>query len=89
MKKLIYAEATKEGTEVAYEISSNNGTTTVSQNLVLNKDRFGKWVATMPMEDMPTFETPTEATQKLADWLERLGVTLKKHSFNTVHFSDL
>ena len=63
-----------------FRIYHDNDSTVVEQDLVLTGHPEG-WGAEMRMDDFPLQKTAGDAVLKLADWMERLAVTLRAGQF--------
>ena len=71
-----------------FNISHNNGTTTVDQDLILKRTSCG-WLADIRMENFPELKTVTATAWKMGEWLERLGSEIKKHEFDTINLNSI
>lgn len=71
-------EKTDEITRYEYEVTHNNGGTTLTQHIVVEKPaRAVSWTASIELSGLPEQESPNLAAQKLGDWLSRIGSTIK------------
>lgn len=74
-----------------YIVSHDNGSTTVSQRMVL--DQFSRgWKASMDMDDIPEMQSHRLAALKLADWLQRMAAAIKSGDYqevDTAEFKEL
>lgn len=61
-----------------FEISHNNLKTTVSQDITLRKDVYGKYSCSVNLEDIVDRDTAMDALLKQAEWFERLSIALKE-----------
>ena len=75
-------------TTARFNVSHDNGESTVDQDLVLRKNANG-WTAEMAMAEFQDHDTATAAARKLADWFERLGAELKKLECDSINLNDL
>lgn len=78
-----------------YLVEQNNGNTSVDQIMTIRSEDglFNhKWTADLNFNDFPPQETPQEAANKLADWMERLAASIRSGNYlNPVNseFKDL
>jgi len=66
-----------------FRMSHNNGTTTLEQELILDRAEKG-WTAEMDMSDFSPQLTATRAAHKLADWMERMAIAIRSSEFDKV-----
>ena len=86
MIKLIEVKNSKDTLIAVFNVSHDNGKTTVDQNLILTK-KCGKWTAELNFDEFPKdFEDVEGAIMKMGDWLTRLGSEIKENTFN---FNDI
>ncbi len=88
MKKLVSIENKGGILTAVFNISHCNETTTVEQDLILQKTIYG-WTARMEMDGFPELKTVTCAAWKLGDWLERLGSEIKEHTYDSINLNDV
>ena len=70
----------KDGQAFEYMVEQNNGKTSVEQRMtIFSVDGLfdPRWCAQIETDDFPAQETPTNAANKLADWLERLASAIR------------
>ncbi|WP_020408910.1 hypothetical protein [Hahella ganghwensis] len=82
-------------TTFVYLVEHNNGDTMLQQKLTI----YGNprtvpttWTAEIAMDDFPPQESPGDAANKLADWLERIAASIRSgefHSFERTKYIDL
>ncbi|HHN8340767.1 hypothetical protein [Morganella morganii] len=80
--ELIHYEKGKDKKSKKYMVSHDNGKTKLEQELTVTCDLFvsrGLKVE-IAMDDFPRFDNETEAVLKYADWLERLGIALRREA---------
>ena len=63
--------------DMVYDVTHNTGRMSLEQELLLTRDIEG-WKADMLFDGMPSADNPTDAVEKLADWLERMAESLRK-----------
>lgn len=73
-----YAKERDRGTsEARYYVKHSNQLTVLEQALVISRDAYGKYDASIVITDFPSQESPEAAALKLADWLKRLGESIE------------
>lgn len=63
-----------------FNISHNNGKTTLEQDIQLTKNEYGNYIPKIFIEEFEKdfkFNNSKDAMLKYADWLMRLGIALK------------
>lgn len=80
--ELIHYEKGKEKKSKKYMVSHDNGKTELEQELSITCDLFFSrgFKVEIAMDDFPRFDNETEAVLKYADWLERLGIALRREA---------
>ncbi|EPL4467471.1 TPA: hypothetical protein SMT72_002866 [Proteus mirabilis] len=63
-----------------FKVSHNNGHTTVEQDLTVRVDEFGRIDIDTSTDGLPTFENELDAILKYADWLERMGIAIRREA---------
>ncbi|QTL40930.1 hypothetical protein HGO23_06190 [Xenorhabdus budapestensis] len=78
---LVYFEKDREErTQLSkYYISHNNLNTVLVQTLIISRDEFGKYIASMEFADFPKLYSEKEAALKLADWMRRMSEAIENH----------
>ena len=71
--KLTNMQTLEDGTKLTFEVSHNNGKTTLRQDLVLTRGADRMWTATMEFKDFPRCDTAKRAVDTLEDWMHRLA----------------
>lgn len=66
-----------------YIVSHDNGSTTVSQRMILDQSSRG-WTASMYMDDMPELGNPRLAAWKLAECFRRMADAIKSGDYQEV-----
>lgn len=67
-----------------YKIMHQNDETILEQTLTVARDNFGRYKLSIEIDDFPIFYNETEAVLKYADWLERLGVALRREAKESI-----
>lgn len=80
--ELIHYEKGKGKKSKKYMVSHDNGKTKLEQELTVTCDLFVSrgFKVEIAMDDFPRFDNETEAVLKYADWLERLGIALRREA---------
>ncbi|HHN8304021.1 TPA: hypothetical protein ACRRX4_001371 [Morganella morganii] len=80
--ELIHYEKGKDKKSKKYMVSHDNGKTKLEQELTVTCDLFFSrgFKVEIAMDDFPRFDNETEAVLKYADWLERLGIALRREA---------
>lgn len=68
----------------AYSVYHNNGSRTLEQKISIASDAFGKFNVSFDMDGFPRIDNETEALLKYGDWLERLGIAIKREAKRAV-----
>ncbi|EOE1544270.1 hypothetical protein ACJ9E6_002304 [Providencia rettgeri] len=63
-----------------YKVSHNNGETTLEQYLVVRTDDLGLIDVDFRANDFPRIDNELEAMLKYADWLERMGIAIRREA---------
>jgi len=71
-----------------YELSHNDMKVIMDQGLKLERTN-GQWTAEPIITDFPNMPTSHDAAQKLADWMEKMAVTIRAHDFSKINFDEL
>lgn len=59
--------------------SSKIWKTTLEQNIIVERDNYGRFKPTISLDDFPAQLSERESMLKLADWLHRLSVSIEDH----------
>lgn len=81
--ELIHYEKNEDKKSKKYMVSHNNGKTELEMELTVTCDLSyfcGGVEVEMAMDDFPYFDNETDAVLKYADWLERLGIALRREA---------
>ncbi|MCC8375604.1 hypothetical protein CKY10_21910 [Photorhabdus sp. HUG-39] len=78
---LIYFEKNREErTQLSkYYVLHNNLNTVLEQTLIISRDEFGKYIASIEFSDFPKLYSEKEAALKLADWMKRMSEAIEDH----------
>ncbi len=74
-----------------YSVEQNDGSTSVEQLLTISnvKGLFKpSWVAKIQLDDFPQMESPNDAANKLADWLERLSSAIRVGDYQSIPVAE-
>lgn len=82
--KLVHVDLDGAEKIVKFKVSHNNGSTTVSQKLILIKHPDWTWTADIKFEDFPPQAIPQDAVNKLAQWMGLLTEVLIENNFATI-----
>ncbi|MFW0927218.1 MULTISPECIES: hypothetical protein [Providencia] len=63
-----------------FEVTHNNGDTSLKQDLTVKKDKFGRLEVDISTDDFPRIDNELEAILKYADWLERMGIAIRREA---------
>ncbi len=63
-----------------FKVTHNNGNTSVEQDLTVKKDKFGWIEIYLSTDDFPRFDEEIEAMLKYANWLERMGIAIRREA---------
>jgi hypothetical protein len=83
--KLTWIDLSGNEKVVKYNISHNNGLSTVDQDLILTRHIDGTWSANILFDNFPTQDTPQDATNKLAEWMDKLRKALINNNFGIIN----
>ncbi len=78
-----------------YSVEQNNGKTSVEQTLTIRSSDGlfePQWIAEITLNDFPPQQTPSDAADKLADWMERLAAAIRSGEYmplQRAEFKDL
>ncbi|EGT0656866.1 hypothetical protein JAG27_000557 [Proteus mirabilis] len=67
-----------------YNVTHNNETTKLEQKISIARDNFGKFEVDIEMDGFPRISDETEALLKYGEWLERLGIAIKREAKRAV-----
>lgn len=63
-----------------FKVTHHNGVTTLEQDLTVKKDKFGRFEVDISTDDFPRIDNELEAILKYADWLERMGIAIRREA---------
>lgn len=63
-----------------FKVSHDNGHATVEQDLTIRVDEFGRIDIDTSTDGFPNFENELDAMLKYADWLERMGIAIRREA---------
>lgn len=63
-----------------FKVTHHNGDAILEQDLTLKKDKLGRFEVDISTDDFPRIENELEAILKYADWLERMGIAIRREA---------
>ncbi|MBQ0530448.1 hypothetical protein SGI36_18975 [Providencia rettgeri] len=63
-----------------FKVTHHNGDTSLEQELTVKKDKFGRFEVDISTDDFPRIENELDAMLKYADWLERMGIAIRREA---------
>ncbi|MBQ0314781.1 hypothetical protein [Providencia rettgeri] len=63
-----------------FKVAHHNGHTTVEQDLTVRTDEFGRVELDLDLNDFPRIDNELDAMLKYADWLERMGIAIRREA---------
>lgn len=63
-----------------FKVTHHNGDTSLEQDLTVKKDKFGRFEVDISTDDFPRIDNELEALLKYADWLERMGIAIRREA---------
>ncbi|MEY0231923.1 hypothetical protein [Providencia manganoxydans] len=63
-----------------FKVTHHNGDTILEQDLTVKKDKFGRFEVDISSDDFPRIDNELEAILKYADWLERMGIAIRREA---------
>ncbi|MEG0280613.1 MAG: hypothetical protein RR510_14655 [Morganella sp. (in: enterobacteria)] len=84
--ELIHYEKGKDKKSKKYMVRHDNGKTILEQELSVTCELFFSrgFEVEIAMGDFPRFDNETDAVLKYADWLERLGIALRREAKRSI-----
>ncbi|MBI6254454.1 hypothetical protein JEP17_04890 [Proteus mirabilis] len=82
--ELVKFQRNNNAFEKGYNITHNDGNKTLEQKLTIVRNSFGHFLIEHDMEGFPKFNDETEALLKYGEWLERLGIAIKREAKRAV-----
>nr|WP_282554831.1 hypothetical protein [Providencia stuartii] len=68
-----------------FKVAHHNGHTTVEQDLTVRTDEFGRVELELDLNDFPRIDNELEAMLKYADWLERMGIAIRREAKRAIN----
>ncbi|QDU35709.1 hypothetical protein [Proteus phage vB_PmiP_RS10pmA] len=81
---LIKFDRNNNAFEKVYSVTHNDGDKTLEQKVTIVRNSFGHFLIDHDMEGFPKFNDETEALLKYANWLERLGQSIRREAKRAV-----
>lgn len=63
-----------------FKVTHHNGDTVLEQDLTVKTDEFGRVEVDISTDDFPRIGNELEAMLKYADWLERMGIAIRREA---------
>nr|WP_306804891.1 hypothetical protein [Providencia sp. PROV195] len=63
-----------------FKVTHHNGDTVLEQDLTVKTDEFGRVEVDISTDDFPRIDNELEAMLKYADWLERMGIAIRREA---------
>lgn len=63
-----------------FKVTHHNGDTILEQDLTVKTDKFGRVEVGVTTDDFPSIGNELEAMLKYADWLERMGIAIRREA---------
>lgn len=63
-----------------FKVTHHNGDTILEQDLTVKKDKFGRFEVDISTNDFLRIDNELEAMLKYADWLERMGIAIRREA---------
>ncbi|WP_254879786.1 hypothetical protein [Providencia rettgeri] len=63
-----------------FKVTHHNGETILEQDLTVKTDDCGRVEVDMSIDDFPSIDNEIEAILKYADWLERMGIAIRREA---------
>lgn len=63
-----------------YEVRHENQKTILEQKLTIKRDEWGIFSVDVAMDDFPRIDKELDAMLKYADWLERMGIAIRREA---------
>lgn len=81
---LIRFEKVEDGFIKKYIVTHDNGDTTLEQKLTVTRDFFRNIEIDIAMDGFPKIGNESQALLKYGDWLERLGIAIRRRAKQSV-----
>lgn len=63
-----------------FKVTHDNGDTILEQDLTVKTDEFGRVEVDVSTDDFPSIGNELEVMLKYADWLERMGIAIRREA---------
>ena len=63
-----------------FKVTHHNGDTVLEQDLTVKTDEIGRVEVDISTDDFPRIDNELEAMLKYADWLERMGIAIRREA---------
>ncbi|UFK93501.1 hypothetical protein [Providencia rettgeri] len=63
-----------------YEVRHESQKTILEQKLTIKRDDVGRFSIDIAMDDFPRIDNELDAMLKYADWLERMGIAIRREA---------
>lgn len=63
-----------------FKVTHHNGDTILEQDLTVKKDKFGWFEVDISTDDFPRIDNELDTMLKYADWLERMGIAIRREA---------
>lgn len=63
-----------------FKVTHNNGKTNLEQDLTVKTNQFGNVEIDIDFSHFPRIDNELEAMLKYADWLERMGIAIRREA---------
>lgn len=63
-----------------FKVTHHNGDTSLEQDLTVKKDKFGRFEVDISTDYFPRIDNELDAILKYADWLERMGIAIRREA---------
>ncbi|WP_140183027.1 hypothetical protein [Providencia stuartii] len=80
MRLMSFSRENSGKTIKVYEVKHENQKTILDQKLTVEKTEFGRINIDIAMDDFPKIDNEQDAILKYGDWLERLGIAIRREA---------
>lgn len=80
MRLMSFSRENSGKTIKVYEVKNENQKTILDQKLTVEKTEFGRINIDIAMDDFPKIDNEQDAILKYGDWLERLGIAIRREA---------
>ena len=67
-----------------FKVEHESADTILEQYLTIEKDCYGRVKPSISIDDFPIYHDEQEAVLKYADWLERLGIAIRREAKRSI-----